>query len=100
LWVKEQPTIFVKIGSKKSWVTSQPSCRKRKLNRRLMRTELCGDQIRGVLLDPQGNPGPSCDLLDAAGDVEGIGLAPLKDGGCLLVWAEQRERNWDLYGRP
>ena len=59
-----------------------------------------GDQIRGVLLDPQGNPGPAFDALDAPGDVEGIGVAPLKDGSCLLVWAEQRERNWDLYARP
>jgi hypothetical protein len=58
-----------------------------------------GDQIRGVLLDPQGQPGPVFDVLDVPGDVENICLAPLKDGSCLVIWSEQRERNWDLYSR-
>lgn len=58
-----------------------------------------GDQIGGVLLDAQGNPGPFFNVLDAPGDVEGISVTPLKDGSCLLVWAEQREGNWDLFSR-
>ena len=56
-----------------------------------------GDQIRGLLLDSRGNPGKVFNVLPDPGDVELIAVAPAQDGSCRLVWAEQRERNWDLY---
>jgi len=59
-----------------------------------------GDQICGVLWDVQGKTGPAFDVLEAPGDVEGVCVAPLKDGSAVAIWAEQRERNWDLYARP
>ncbi len=57
-----------------------------------------GDQICGVLLDREGNPGKMFKVLLKPGDVEVVALAPARDGGCQIVWAEQREKNWDLYG--
>ena len=59
-----------------------------------------GDQICGLLLDRDGNSGAPFDALDTPGDVEGLGVAPLQDGGCVMIWAEQRDKNWDLYARP
>ncbi|MBL7041923.1 MAG: hypothetical protein ISR77_25040 [Pirellulaceae bacterium] len=56
-----------------------------------------GDQIRGVLLDREGNPGQVFDVLPEPGDVDVIAVAPAKDGGCRIVWAELRQKNWDLY---
>jgi len=56
-----------------------------------------GDQIRGVLLDHEGNPGKIFDVLPKTGDVDVIAVAPSKDGGCRIVWAESRQKNWDLY---
>ena len=56
-----------------------------------------GDQIRGLLLDRRGDPGEIFDVLPSPGDVETIAVAPAQDGGCSIVWAEQRGKNWDLY---
>ncbi len=56
-----------------------------------------GDQIRGLLLDRQGNAGEIFDVLPEPGDVEAIAVAPTPDGGCRVVWAQQRQTNWDLY---
>jgi hypothetical protein len=56
-----------------------------------------GDQIRGLLLDRRGNRGDVFDVLPDSGDIEVIALAPSNKGSARIVWAEQREGNWDLY---
>lgn len=56
-----------------------------------------GDQIRGRVLDRRGDPGEIFDVLPNPGDVELVAAAPAEDGSGRIVWAEQREGNWDLY---
>ncbi len=56
-----------------------------------------GDQIRGCLVDRQGKLGEVFDVLPRPGDLEIVAVVPVKDGGCRIVWSEQREGNWDLY---
>ncbi len=56
-----------------------------------------GDQVRGALLDRDGRVGKMFDVLSSPGDVEAIAVAPGADGGCRIVWAQQRQNNWDLY---
>ena len=57
-----------------------------------------GDQIRGCIVDRAGKCGKIFDVLPAPGDVESIAVAASEDGNCRIVWAEQREGNWDLHG--
>lgn len=56
-----------------------------------------GDQIRLRVLDREGTPGDIINVLPEAGDVEKICIAPTGNGSARMVWAEQREKNWDLY---
>jgi hypothetical protein len=56
-----------------------------------------GDQIRGRIVARDGKPGEVFDVLPAAGDVGAIGVVETADGNCRIVWAEQRQANWDIY---
>ena len=58
-----------------------------------------GDQIRGRILDSDNEQTPLADLLDAPGDVETVVALPAGLHGALLIWAEQRKGNWDLFAR-
>jgi hypothetical protein len=56
-----------------------------------------GDQIRASVLDREGAPGEIFDILPETGDVEAIGIAPSGGAAARIVWAQQKEGNWDLY---
>ena len=56
-----------------------------------------GDQICLRVLDREGTPGNIVNVLLEAGDVEKICIAPTGNGNARVVWAEQRDKNWDLY---
>ncbi|MBN1421237.1 MAG: hypothetical protein JXP34_20860, partial [Planctomycetes bacterium] len=58
-----------------------------------------GDRICAVILDAEGRPGETFDVLDEPGDVERIAIVPEGPSGVLAVWAEQRDGNWDIFAR-
>lgn len=61
--------------------------------------DMGADQIRGLVIDGQGATVDRFDLLEEPGDVESIAIAPVARQECQIVWAEQRDGDWQLFAR-
>ncbi len=61
-----------------------------------------GDQVRLARLSPEGSAAawsPVADLTDPGQDVYRPAVAADRDGNVWVVWAQNKENNWDLYAR-